>query len=82
MAELCSSDWGLWRTLTGNLAACREHLPRYDLPDEDAARLRDEMDALLDRIEREPKSRGWKFRAKIGERKRWYMLPEEVAGGP
>ena len=82
VAELCSSDWGLWRTLTGNLAACREHLPRYDLPDEDAARLRDEMDALLDRIEREPKSRGWKFRAKIGERKRWYMLPEEVAGGP
>ena len=82
VAELCSSDWGLWRTLTGNLTACREHLPRYDLPDEDAARLRDGMDALLDRIEREPKSRGWKFRAKIGERKRWYMLPEEVAGGP
>ena len=82
VAELCSSDWGLWRTLTGNLTACREHLPRYDLPDEDAARLRDGMDALLDRIEREPKSRGWKFRSKIGERKRWYMLPEEVAGGP
>jgi hypothetical protein len=82
VAELCSSDWGLWRTLTGNIAACREHLPRYDLPAEDAARLRDEMDALLDRIDREPKSRGWKLRSKIGERKRWYMLPEEVAGGP
>ena len=82
VAEMCRSDWGLWRTLTGNLAACRDHLPRYDLPADDAARLRDGMDALLDRIEAEPKSRGWKLRSKIGERKRWYMLPEEVAGGP
>jgi hypothetical protein len=37
---------------------------------------------VLERIEREPKSRAWKLRAKIGERKRWYDVPEEVAGGP
>jgi hypothetical protein len=36
------------------------------------------LDALLERIEAEPKTRGWKLRAKIGERKRWYELPEEV----
>jgi hypothetical protein len=82
VAEMCRGDWGLWRTLTGNLAACREHLARYELPDRDKARIRGEMDDLLDRIEREPKSRAWKMRARIGERKRWYMLPEEVAGGP
>jgi hypothetical protein len=82
VAEMCRTDWGLWRTLTGNLAACRDHLDRYDLPDEEKGRLRQEMDALLERIEREPKSRAWKLRARIGERKRWYMLPEEVAGGP
>jgi hypothetical protein len=40
------------------------------------------LDELLDRIEAEPKSRGWRLRARIGERKRWYELPEEVAGGP
>jgi hypothetical protein len=82
VAEMCRSDWGLWRTLTGNLAACRDHLARYELPAEEKTRIHGEMDALLDRIEREPKSRAWKLRAKIGERKRWYMLPEEVAGGP
>jgi hypothetical protein len=38
------------------------------------ARLRE----VLDRIEAEPKGRGWKLRARIGERKRWYELPEEV----
>jgi hypothetical protein len=82
VAEMCRSDWGLWRTITGNLTACRDHLPGYELPEEEAARLRAEMDALLDRIEAEPKSRAWKLRARIGERKRWYTLPEEVAGGP
>ena len=82
VAAMCRTDWGLWRTLTGNLSTCRDHLDRYDLPQEDRARIRSEMDALLDRIESEPKSRAWKLRARIGERKRWYMLPEEVAGGP
>jgi hypothetical protein len=82
VAEMCRTDWGLWRTLTGNLAACRDHVARYDLPEEDKVRIHGEMDALLDRIENEPKSRAWKLRARIGERKRWYTLPEEVAGGP
>jgi hypothetical protein len=82
VAEMCRSDWGLWRTLTGNLAACRDHLPNYDLPENEKARIHGAMDALLDRIENEPKSRAWKLRARIGERKRWYTLPEEVAGGP
>jgi hypothetical protein len=82
IAGLCRTDWGLWRTLTGNLAACRDHLAQYDLPEDEKVRVRGEMDALLDRIEREPKSRTWKLRARIGERKRWYALPEEVAGGP
>jgi hypothetical protein len=40
------------------------------------------IDVLSERIEREPKTRAWKLRARIGERKRWYELPEEVAGGP
>ena len=30
----------------------------------------------------EPKSFAWKIRAKIGDRNRWYELPEEVDGGP
>jgi hypothetical protein len=39
------------------------------------------IDALRERIDREPKSRAWKLRARIGERKRWYETPEEVGGG-
>jgi hypothetical protein len=78
IAELCGSDWGLWRTITANLARARDHLGDYALPDADRERIGARFNEVLERIEQEPKSRGWKLRAKIGERKRWYDLPEEV----
>jgi hypothetical protein len=80
VAELCAADWGLWRTITRNLLACRGYADAYDVPDR--ATLDERLDTLLDRIEEQPKSRAWRLRARIGERKRWYELPEEVAGGP
>ncbi|HJS94037.1 MAG TPA: hypothetical protein VJ741_07220 [Solirubrobacteraceae bacterium] len=78
IAELCANDWGLWRTITANLGRCREHLDDYSLADPDVDRIGRRLDDVLERIEQAPKSRGWKLRAKIGERKRWYELPEEV----
>jgi len=78
VAELCASDWGLWRTITANVETVLGHTDRYEVADEDRARMAARLRALLDRIEAEPKTRGWRLRAKIGERKRWYELPEEV----
>jgi hypothetical protein len=75
VAKLCSEDWGLWRTITANLEQVRRQASRYDV---DHAAVEQRLDELLGRIEAEPKSRGWRLRAKIGERKRWYELPEEV----
>jgi hypothetical protein len=82
IARLCASDWGLWRTFTANLDSLGNHLERYDLPAESKRRIEARIGELQERIEREPKSFGWKMRSKIGERKRWYDLPEEVEGGP
>jgi hypothetical protein len=79
IASLCGSDWGLWRTITANLQRCRDHIGDYDLPEPDRERIAARFDQLLDRVESEPKSRGWKLRARVGERKRWYDLPEEVS---
>jgi hypothetical protein len=80
VAALCATDWGLWRTITQNLVACRSFADTYDVPDR--RQLDERLDAVLERIEAEPKSRAWRLRAKVGDRKRWYELPEEVAGGP
>jgi hypothetical protein len=82
IARLCASDWGLWRTFTANLSELGDHLVRYDLPEESKGRIADRVRKLQERIEEEPKSLGWRMRAKIGDRKRWYELPEEVEGGP
>jgi hypothetical protein len=79
IARLCAADWGLWRTITANLERCRTHVGDYELEQSDHDRIHVRFDELLGRIEEEPKSRGWKLRAKVGERKRWYELPEEVS---
>jgi hypothetical protein len=78
IAELCASDWGLWRTITANLRRCGELLNGYDLAEDDRRRVSARLGAVLEQIEAAPKSRGWKLRDKIGERRRWYELPEEV----
>ncbi len=78
IAALCAADWGLWRTITANLERCRGHVDDYELSAEDRERIAQRFDDVLARIEAEPKSRGWRLRAKVGERKRWYDLPEEV----
>jgi hypothetical protein len=75
ISTLCAEDWGLWRTITRNLDDLRGRVAGYDV-DHDLVSNR--VSLLLDRIETMPKSRSWRLRAKIGERKRWYELPEEV----
>jgi hypothetical protein len=79
IAELCAADWGLWRTITRNLDRCRSDVAGYGLSAGEKELIGSRLDELLERIEAEPKTRGWKLRARIGERKRWYELPEEVA---
>jgi Uncharacterised nucleotidyltransferase len=75
ISELCAEDWGLWRTITRNLEALRDRVESYDVDHETVS---SRVSAILDRIEAMPKSRAWRIRAKVGERKRWYDLPEEV----
>jgi hypothetical protein len=79
IAALCAADWGLWRTITANLERCREHVADYDLSNGDREQIVTRFGQLLERVEAEPKSRGWRLRARVGERKRWYELPEEVS---
>ena len=77
ITDLAAADWGLWRTL-GMVSERSERfaleLSGFDTGELVAERLR-RLRAQLDQV---PKSRRWKLRARIGDRKRWYELPEEV----
>jgi hypothetical protein len=77
IARFVANDWGWWRTVTlvlDRVDAYASELP----PVERADRARDNIRQLRDTIAAEPKSRRWKLRARVGERKRWYETPEET----
>jgi hypothetical protein len=78
IASLAAEDWGLHHTLELNLGRLLEHLPEAELDDADRSAIAGRIAALRQALEEAPKSRGWKLRARIGERKRWYEEPEEV----
>lgn len=78
IARLLADDWGLWRTTSANLDRIRARIGDYPLAEPDQQRVLAACDQLWVAIEAEPKSRSWRLRARIGERKRWYELPEEV----
>jgi len=78
VAALCAGDWGLWRTTKMNVERVREGLGHYDLSAGERAVIEERLGWLWERIEAEPKSRGWRMRDRIGDRKRWYEEPEEV----
>jgi hypothetical protein len=77
VAKQCASDWGLWRTVTMNLDRVRGGLEAYLAEDAERATVLARVAALADVIDAEPKSGRWRMRARVGERKRWYELPEE-----
>jgi hypothetical protein len=78
IAGLTADDWGLWRTLKLNLERINAKVPSMPLDADVRDRISARANALWERIEREPKSRKWRLRDRVGDRKRWYELPDEV----
>jgi len=73
IAQILSSDWGFWYTLTNNLHRLRDYLTEIEtLSSDDRQDLTSKVDALMKMIDEEPKSTGWKMRSTIGAKKRWY----------
>jgi hypothetical protein len=78
ISRLCASNWGWYTTLHDNLAAVRERTGELLTP-ADAETVRSRVDVLLAAIDGSEKSVAWRLRDKVGRRKIWYELPEEVA---
>lgn len=79
VAQLCASDWGLWRTTTMNLQKVQSLAQGYaQLTEEQKAHVAKQVDDALRRIEREPKSMAWRLRDRVGDRVKWYKDVDEV----
>jgi hypothetical protein len=77
LCGLAARDWGLWRTMTMVASRLDAHTPSMG----DAAITRavsEKIAALLERLESVPKSRGWRMRSRVGDRVRWYEVPDDV----
>jgi hypothetical protein len=62
-----------------NLDKVRQAAGAYDIGPEERDRVAAQVDEILTRIDGEPKSIGWKMRAKVGDRKKWYRDVGELA---
>ena len=79
IAMLCAQDWGLWRTTTMNLNKVKQLSLGYpQLAEEQKHHVVSQVDAALDRIEKEPKNMAWRLRARVGDRVKWYKDVDEV----
>ena len=78
LARVCGADWGLFTTVTDNLAACADHLAELSIGATDAARIANRIGLIRQALQDVPKSLPWRVRARAGRRVRWYQVPEEV----
>lgn len=78
IAGLCGSNWGLYTTFTDNLARLHELILELPLDEDDRTLVGERVDEILGSFEAAPKSAGWRLRARLGRRVRWYQAPEEA----
>jgi hypothetical protein len=71
IGEVTSADWGWFQTVSQNLE-------RFSTSSDVAGGRASE---LLELINSWPKTRRWNVRARVGTRKKWYRLPQEIAHG-
>ncbi|MFQ6000674.1 MAG: hypothetical protein ACE5LG_03300, partial [Anaerolineae bacterium] len=80
IARLCGDDWGWYKTVTMNIEKVVALADDY-LEGEESELVTGRLQRLRQIIEEAPKSMKWRMRARIGEKVRWYDLPEEVNHG-
>ena len=95
VAKLLAKDWGFWYTATTNLKKLRKFMSELNklgpeaeidpkqIDKKDREEITAKIDRLMETIDKEPKPFGWKMRAKIGTKKKWYNpveRPETVGG--
>jgi hypothetical protein len=82
ISDVVADDWGWWRTMVLNLdriAALAGSDGRHLVPDGAPFEAATNIQRIRTAVDEVPKGLRWKIRSRIGERKRWYNVPEEDA---
>jgi len=78
LVNIMRQDWGFYYTFTTNLKRVPDHFAEFpSIGEREQGVIRNRIDELLKAIETAPKTLGWKMRAKIGTRRRWYQEVSE-----
>jgi hypothetical protein len=75
--RVLASDWGFCHTVERNLGKVLDLATEQPLPDAPFS-VAVQVERLRRVIDEAPKSVGWRARARVGEKVRWYETPEEV----
>ncbi len=75
VAGLCAGSWGVYKTFEVSLQRVAQALPNFASGQANEAVER-RVKGLLDSMEAAPKPLRWRLRSKVGERLRWYEVPE------
>jgi hypothetical protein len=75
IARLTADDWGFYRTMQVNIEKLDATLDELEV-DRDLVRSR--LAEIWKAVEAQSKPLKWRLRAQVGDRVRWYELPEEV----
>lgn len=80
ISKLLSNDWGFWYTFTLNLNKVKEFVSVQTgfLSDSDKRNIFQKLDILSRRTIDEPKTLGWKIRARVGPSVKWYNEVEDL----
>ncbi|MFW9834308.1 MAG: hypothetical protein ACFFEK_09960 [Candidatus Thorarchaeota archaeon] len=81
IAKILADDWGFYYTVTENIEKFIDFVPTVEEIDQNQKDLIiAKVKKLHQMIEDEPKSRGWKRRAKVGTKQRWYKIVHSMEG--
>ena len=80
IAQLCSQDWGLYKTPSINLKRVEEIVSeeKVNLTEAERGSILKRVSEIQHTFETMPKSIAWQMRDKVGTRVRWYEEVEEV----
>ncbi len=79
IAKVLASEWGFWRTVTGNMDKLLALNATTDLfNDAEKQCIKDRIDEIRKYIDNEPKPLAWKMRSKVGDKVKWYKEVDEL----